>query len=119
MAIITYKIVCENNSDAQCRATLQGINMMEKPKTLCPESWASYNLETARILTERNGFGTVAELELEPYSINPEGMLPCIQDLTLAVRRAVSELHGTSAKADRIALQLITALALFSKENGT
>jgi hypothetical protein len=92
---------------------------MTQPKGFCPSEWARYNLETARILSEKNGFGTVPELDIEPYELEPEDMLPCIQALTLAVRRAVSELHGTSEKADRIALQLTTALALFAKATGT
>lgn len=42
-----------------------------------------------------------------------------VKDLTLAVRRAASELEGTSEKGDRIALQLITALGRFARETGT
>jgi uncharacterized protein YoxC len=59
------------------------------------------------------------ELALEPYAVEVVELPPAVQDLTLAVRRAASELHGTSEKGDRIALQLVTALARFAKETNT
>lgn len=59
------------------------------------------------------------ELLLEPYAVEVVELPPAVTDLTLAVRRAASELHGTSEKADRIALQLLTALAHFAKDTGT
>lgn len=38
-----------------------------------------------------------------------------VLDLTLAVHRAASELEGSSERGDRIALQLLTALARFER----
>ncbi len=35
-----------------------------------------------------------------------------------AIRRAVNDLEGQGERSDRIALQLLTALALYAKETG-
>lgn len=59
------------------------------------------------------------ELELESYAVQVVELPPEIVDLTLAVRRAASELEGQGEKSDRIATQLLTALALFAKDTGT
>lgn len=90
--------------------------MLTEPKNLDPVAWAEWNQQTARALSQRM---EIEMLELAPYAVEIIELPPAIIDLTLAVRRAASELHGTSEKADRIALQLLTALAHFAKDTGT
>ncbi|HLT18670.1 MAG TPA: hypothetical protein VKZ96_04355 [Thermomicrobiales bacterium] len=52
-------------------------------------------------------------LELAPHEVGSP-----VRELLTAVERAASELHGQGAKSDRIALQLLTALARFEGEVG-
>lgn len=92
--------------------------MLTEPKNLDPAAWAHWNEQAARILSQRMGIET-PELELAPYAIEVVELPPAVTDLTLAVRRAASELEGTSEKGDRIAMQLLTALAHFAKDTGT
>jgi hypothetical protein len=94
--------------------------MLTEPKGIDPAAWAHWNEQAARILSKRMGIETPElEIELAPYAVEIVELPPAITDLTLAVRRAASELEGTSEKADRIALQLLTALAHFAKDTGT
>jgi hypothetical protein len=58
------------------------------------------------------------QVRIEEIAIEVVELPPAVDDLTLAVRRAASELHGLSEKSDRIAEQLYAALARFSKETG-
>lgn len=78
--------------------------MLTRPKNQDPLSWAEFNAALARIPTVR-----LVEIE-------PEMRLDAIRRLQLRVRRAANELEGQGAKSDRIAAQLLTALADFAKE---
>ena len=50
--------------------------------------------------------------EDDVYTMTPLGYL------ILAVQRAADDLHGQGARSDRIALQLLTALARYHDEGG-
>ena len=69
-------------------------------------------METLQELSEY-----LEELELTPYEVSIEDASP-LTDLVQAVRRAASELEGQGEKSDRIAMQLLTALARFAAETG-
>lgn len=56
-----------------------------------------------------------AALDLREFEIRVECSGP-LNDLMHAVSRAASELEGQGAKSDRVAEQLLTALARFQKE---
>ncbi len=56
--------------------------------------------------------------DIEELAIEVTEYPDSVRDLLIAVRRAASELEGTSEKADRIALQLLTAAAEVHKETG-
>lgn len=99
---------------------------MTEPKGIDPAAWARFNQEVGRTPLEGRDhpipqFMVSRELELElaPYAVELVELPPACMDLTLAVRRAASELEGTSEKGDRVALQLLTALAHFAKDIGT
>lgn len=93
---------------------------MEQPTGIDPAAWAEWNQQTARMLSRRMGIETPElEVDLGRYAVEIVELPPAVTDLTLAVRRAASELEGTSEKADRVALQLLTALAIFAKDTGT
>jgi hypothetical protein len=77
--------------------------MRTEPNNIDPEAWARFNEQLPRLCDI-----AIEVVEL-PQAVN---------DLTLAVRRAASELHGLSEKSDRIAEQLYAALARFAKETG-
>jgi hypothetical protein len=76
---------------------------MIKPNNICPEAWARFNEQLPRL----------CDIAIEVVELPP-----AVDDLTLAVRRAASELHGLSEKSDRIAEQLYAALARFAKDTG-
>jgi hypothetical protein len=57
--------------------------------------------------------------EIEPYEIQVFEVPASFASLELAINRAVSELQGQGAKSNRIAIQLLTALALFHQEIGS
>jgi hypothetical protein len=80
---------------------------MQEPKNLDPEAWARWN--------ERWRARASARGHIEPYVIHIQSCGP-LNDLLWSVRNAASELEGTSEKADRIATQLLTALAKFALE---
>lgn len=94
---------------------------MDKPNNISPVDWAHYNqqglsMNTIEAAIKRwpEVFIRVDEVELDEV----EGPPPHAA-LTLAVHRAVSELEGQGEKSDRIAAQLLTALARFAAETGT
>lgn len=87
---------------------------MQEPKNLDPEAWARWNEHCAQTVARALGVPEPT-LEREPYVIRIQSCGP-LNDLLWSVRQAASELEGTSEKADRIATQLITALAKFAKE---
>lgn len=97
---------------------------MEAPKNIDPEEWARFNALNAaqpirRIPGVTHRSQHEADMPITDIAIEVVELPPAVTDLTLAVRRAADELHGTSAKADRIALQLLTALGRFARETGT
>jgi hypothetical protein len=57
------------------------------------------------------------EPELEALAINVD-LDPVLRDLIRTVRHAVNELEGQGAKSDRVAAQLLTALAIFHRKTG-
>lgn len=87
----------------------------ERPRGIDPADWARYNERQSRTLATLSGMPAPEPgvLELAPYEAGP------IHDLLTAVRRAASELEGTSEKGDRVSLQLLTALARYHSETGT
>lgn len=94
---------------------------MTKPTNLDPVEWAKYNQSMQRTLARMMGFPE-PEFDLTPYEIEirtiPSELAEPARDLMLDVRRAASELEGQGERSDRIALQLITALARFAQETG-
>lgn len=59
------------------------------------------------------------DCELTDIAVDVVELPAAIDDVLRAVLRAASELEGTSAKADRIAAQLLHAVAIFHRETGT
>ena len=91
---------------------------MSKPNGIDPVEWARYNERMQRTLTMLSRMDH-SEVPLERYAVEVVELPPAIQDLTLAVRRAAGELEGQGERSDRIATQLLTALARFASETGT
>jgi hypothetical protein len=91
---------------------------MDRPNNISAVDWAPYNQRANRTLAELSGLPAPEPgvLELAPYEVRVESPLG---ELLTAVRRAASELEGTSEKGDRVSLQLLTALARFHAETGT
>lgn len=89
----------------------------KEPTGIDPAAWARYNELTSRGPKVRDPRTLRDEptFSLEPYEIRIEWAGP-ISDLMHAVRRAASELEGQGEKSDRIALQLLTAMARFAVE---
>lgn len=59
------------------------------------------------------------DCELTDIAVELVELPAAMDDLVRSVARAASELEGTSAKGDRIAAQLLHALAVFHRETGT
>ena len=79
------------------------------PRTTDPAEWARHN--------QQAGPGCVVPVEPErPLELAPHEVGSPVRELLTAVERAASELHGQGAKSDRIALQLLTAIARFEGE---
>jgi hypothetical protein len=91
---------------------------MNRPNNISALDWARYNESQARTLAQLSGLPPAEPgvLELAPYEVRTDTP---IGDLTKAVERAASELHGQGPKSDRIALQLLAALGRFHTETGT
>jgi hypothetical protein len=87
---------------------------MEEPKNLDPEAWARWNEYCAQTVARMLGW-PMPTIEREQMRIEVQSCGP-LNDLLWSVRNAASELEGTSEKADRIATQLLTALAKFARE---
>ena len=94
---------------------------VDKPKNISAVDWALYNQHAAKTLAEISGMPAPEPgvLDLAPYEIEMRVLHDDpIDELILAVQRAAAELEGQGEKSDRIAAQLITALARFSTETG-
>ncbi len=101
---------------------------MEKPQSINPVEWAEYNARPRlegkdhpqpTMVVNRQEFQS-ARVDHSVIRSLPV-MLPRIGvDLILepAIRRAVNDLGGQGERSDRIALQLLTALAQYAKETG-
>lgn len=87
---------------------------MEKPKTIDPFAWAQFNQAIAMNLANAMQLPE-PELQLEQYEIRIEETGP-LNELFRSIRRAVGELEGQGEKSDRIALQLLTAMARFAAD---
>jgi outer membrane murein-binding lipoprotein Lpp len=59
------------------------------------------------------------ELQLEEIAIQVVELPAAFADLEVCINRAASELEGQGEKSNRIARQLLTALARFHGECGT
>jgi hypothetical protein len=95
---------------------------MSKPVSLDPVEWARWNESQARTMAALSGLPEPEPgvLDIAPYEINPRAVAAePLAELLTSVRRAADELHGTSAKGDRIALQLVNAMARFHAETET
>lgn len=108
--------------------------MNAKPQGYSPVDWAFYNalignvplnglLQAARTVSRgqadahmSNRFPPLAEMD---KALARHLIPPACDELVLAVNRAVNELEGQGEKSDRIARQLLTALARFAAETGT
>jgi hypothetical protein len=96
---------------------------VDKPKTIDPNSWAEFNQAIARSIADvpqpifmtNKGDWEPLELTVEPYEIRVEVNGP-LNELVLAINRAVSDLEGQGERSDRVARQLLTALALFARD---
>jgi hypothetical protein len=88
-----------------------------KPCSIDPVEWALYNESQNRTLAALSGMPAPEPgvLELAPYEIEIRVVeSDPLGELILAVQRAAAELEGQGEKSDRVATQLITALARFS-----
>lgn len=86
----------------------------EQPKNCDPVAWAEWNHRTAQIMAGQ--FMPEAEMQLAEYEIEVREMPLAFAGLETAIHRAVSELENQGEKSNRIATQLLTALALFHAE---
>lgn len=59
------------------------------------------------------------DCEISDISVELIELPDAVSDLTQAVMRAADELEGQGSKSDRIAAQLLHALAVFHRETGT
>jgi hypothetical protein len=59
------------------------------------------------------------ELQLDEIAVEVITLPPSFAELEAAINRAASELQEQGEKSNRIAIQLLTALALFHAEMGT
>lgn len=115
-ALINPPEVCRAAVDALAasRAPLVGSLLAAEisratPRTTDPAEWARHNQQV--------GPGCVVPVEPErPLELAPHEVDSPVRELLTAVERAASELHGQGAKSDRIALQLLTAIARFEGE---
>ena len=97
------------NPPEVCRAAVDALAASRTPRTTDPAEWARHN--------QQAGPGCVVTVEPEqPLELAPHEVYSPVRELLTAVERAASELHGQGAKSDRIALQLLTALARFEGE---
>jgi hypothetical protein len=99
---------------------------VDQPNNIDPEAWARFNEAQKHTPMEGRDHPVPTmvvnrsdwQVRIEEIAIEVVELPPAVDDLTLAVRRAASELHGLSEKSDRIAEQLYAALARFAKETG-
>lgn len=105
---------------------------MNQPNNIDPEAWARFNETEQRkpldgrdqpvpqmVVNRDEWLLPFERIAIEDIAIEVVELPQAVRDLTLAVRRAASELHGLSEKSDRIAEQLYAALARFAKETGS
>lgn len=86
-------------------------NPCSPPRGIDPVEWAQYNASSNRTLAELSKIPEPPE----SFTIRVEVTGP-MSDLLAAVRRAATDLEGSSPLGDRVSLQLLTALARFHSE---
>lgn len=98
-----------------------------KPQSINPVEWAEYNADRPlAIMTDVREVAlseAIHRFEESPESIALEPIViasdtPAARILEDAINRAVADLEGQGSRSDRIALQLLTALALYAAEVG-
>jgi hypothetical protein len=94
---------------------------MDKPNNISCLDWALYNQRAARTLAELSGLPApepgVAVVEPPEVQWRIDITAP-INDLLVAVGHAVSDLEGSGELGDKVASNLLQALAKFAKETG-
>lgn len=85
------------------------------PRGIAPLDWALFNQTEAR----RPRWPTPVANDAAPTSSELRSAISCAEDpipiahLVAAIERAAADLEGQGARSDRIAQQLLTALAIF------
>lgn len=97
-----------------------------KPISQCPNEWAEFNRQMANITLDEmvanypqmlSGLANVRiDTFEEPISLEVFEVPGPVNDLISAIQNAASELEGQGEKSDRIARQLIEALAVFAAQ---
>jgi hypothetical protein len=85
----------------------------DRPGNMDPYEWALYNERQSHTLATLSGLPAPEPgvLNLAPYEVQQDP--PELTDLMLVINRAAGELQGGGERENRIALQLLTALARF------
>jgi hypothetical protein len=97
---------------------------VNRPNGISVEEWARYNercawqATLARAGLARHGSQHDADMDLAPYEVKIVEAPSAFVDLETAIHRAASELEEQGEKSNRIATQLLTALARFHAEIG-
>lgn len=110
---------------------------MQKPQSINPVEWAEYNRrpegkdhpQPTMVVNNREWphFEAVLGPEIDamiastlrdPPRVQIVGEHPAARILEEAINRAVRDLEGQGSRSDRVALQLLTALALYAAEVG-
>jgi hypothetical protein len=97
------------------------VNQPNRPRSIDPEQWAMWNYRTARALVSAMGPCAPTpedEVDIDDVAIEVIELPPSFADLERAINRAASELQEQGEKSNRIAIQLLTALARFHSELG-
>lgn len=128
------------NPPEVCRAAVDALAASRTPRTTDPAEWARHNEERQRreralqiieadaddwcpvrlVPAPRASAGDgLVPAEEQPIDLAPHEVASPVRELLTAVERAADDLHGQGARSDRIALQLLTALARYHAEVGT